>query len=72
MNFNDKSNNHFIAFVSYLDKIEDCQVTPEIHIVPSGKIEELMYHNPKGNRQGINLSKLREMKKYRDNWKQLY
>lgn len=67
-NFKENSKNHFIVFVSYLNKISDCKCSPEIHIVPSNKIESLMYHNPKGNRQGINLSRLRQEKTYLDNW----
>jgi hypothetical protein len=71
-NFKENSKNHFIVFVSYLNKIEDCLVSPEIYIVPSCKIEIMMYRNPKGNRKGITLSSLRNEKKYRDNWEQLY
>jgi hypothetical protein len=67
-NFKENSKNHFIVFVSYLNKISDCKCSPEIHIVPSTKIESLMYRNPKGNRQGINLTKLRQEKTYLDNW----
>ncbi len=71
-NFKENLKNHFIVFVSYLNKINDCEVTPEIHIVPSNKIESIMYHNPKGNRKGINLSALRKEKIYQNNWKLLY
>ena len=71
-NFKENSKKHFIVFVSYLNKINDCKVNPEIHIVPSNKIASLMYHNPKGNRKGINLSALRKEKIYQDNWKLLF
>jgi hypothetical protein len=71
-NFKERSKNHFIVFVSYLNKITDCTVNPEIYIVPSLKIENLMYRNPKGNRQGVNLSRLRQESSCRDNWKVLF
>jgi hypothetical protein len=71
-NFKESSKNHFIVFVSYLNKITDCTVNPEIYIVPSLKIENLMYRNPKRNRQGVNLARLRQEFSYRDNWKVLY
>lgn len=71
-NFKENSKNHFIVFVSFLNKITDCTINPEIYIVPSGKIEQLMYRNPKGNRQGVNLSRLRQHASYRDNWEILY
>ena len=61
--------NHFIAFLSFLNKMSDPLVLPEIYIVPHNKVKDLMYHNPKGNRKGINLSMLRASgKKYLNNW----
>lgn len=61
--------NHFIVFLSFLNKISDPMVVPEIYIVPYNKVKGLMYHNPKGNRKGINLSMLRsDGKKYLCNW----
>ncbi len=70
-NFKDKEENHFIVFVSYLNKIDDCSSSPEIYIVPSDEIELLMYRNPKGNRKGINLSALRKEKRHLNNWDSL-
>lgn len=61
--------NHFIAFLSFLNKMSDPSAVPEIYIVPHNNVKELMYRNPKGNRKGINLSKLRTVgKKYLNNW----
>lgn len=70
-NFKASEENHFIVFVSYLNRIEDCTSNPEIHIVPSVEIAALMYHNPKKTRKGINLSILRREKKYLNNWELL-
>jgi hypothetical protein len=64
---------HFFVFISYLNKIKDHNVIPECYIVPSFKINELLYKNPKGNRQGVSLASLRkEKKKYRDAWELVY
>lgn len=61
--------NHFITFLSFLNKMSDPMIVPEIYIVPHNKIKDLLYRNPKGNRKGINLSMLRANgKKYSNNW----
>jgi hypothetical protein len=61
--------NHFIVFLSFLNKISDPMEAPEIYVVPHNKIQALMYHNPKGTRKGINLSTLRlKGQKYFNNW----
>jgi hypothetical protein len=51
--------NHFVVFLSFLNKMSDPLVLPEIYVLPHHDLKELMYHNPKGNRKGINLSMLR-------------
>lgn len=65
-----KKSNHFLIFISYLSEFYNEKVLPEIYIVPSLELtDDLIYRNPKGNRQGVNLSKLRKNKdKYSDNW----
>lgn len=61
--------NHFVVFLSFLNKMSDPLVLPEIYILPHNDLKELMYHNPKGNRKGINLSMLRSSAvAYRNNW----
>lgn len=61
--------NHFVVFLSFLNKMNDPLVLPEIYILPHNDLKELMYHNPKGNRKGINLSMLRSTAAtYRNNW----
>ena len=60
---------HFVVFLSFLNKMSDPLVLPEIYILPHNDLKELMYHNPKGNRKGINLSMLRSSAvAYRNNW----
>jgi hypothetical protein len=61
--------NHFVVFLSFLNKMSDPLVLPEIYVLPHNDLKELMYHNPKGNRKGINLSMLRsKAEAYRNNW----
>ncbi len=60
--------NHFIIFLSFLNRISDPAEVPEIYVVPHNKVAALMYHNPKGTRKGISLSMLRlKGKKYINN-----
>ncbi|MBK7812544.1 MAG: hypothetical protein IPI50_15190 [Saprospiraceae bacterium] len=61
--------NHFVVFLSFLNKMSDPLLLPEIYVLPHNVLKELMYHNPKGNRKGINLSMLRSNAvAYRNNW----
>ena len=64
-----KKPNHYVVFLSFLNKMSDPLVLPEIYVLPHNDLKELMYHNPKGNRKGINLSTLRsKAEDYRNNW----
>ncbi|HKC68878.1 MAG TPA: hypothetical protein VKG26_11660 [Bacteroidia bacterium] len=63
-----KDPNHYIIFISFLNRIDNIESIPEIYIVPLSAIKKLMYQNPKGNRRVVNLSKLRKNGIYRDNW----
>lgn len=64
--------NHYVVFLSFLNKMNDPLVLPEIYVLPYNDLKELMYHNPKGNRKGINLSMLRsKAEAYRNNWQLL-
>ncbi len=70
-NVNDSLNkpNHFIVFLSFLNKMNDPMQVPEIYVLPHNSIKDFMYRNPKGNRKGINLSTLRkEAKEFENNW----
>lgn len=49
-NFSDARSNHYIALVTFLNKIDDHSVIPETHIVPSSRVCSLFYRNPKGTR----------------------
>ena len=61
--------NHFVVFLSFLKKMSDPLILPEIYILPHNSLKELMYHNPKGNRKGISLSALRSAApQARNNW----
>ena len=61
--------NHFVVFLSFLKKMSDPFILPEIYLLPHNSLKELMYHNPKGNRKGINLSTLRSTApQAKDNW----
>ncbi len=60
---------HFLVFVSFLNKISDHSVAPEVYVVPSTRYKRLVYHSPNGNRQVLQLSRMRkDGKKYRDAW----
>jgi hypothetical protein len=60
---------HFVVFLSFLSKMTDPKIIPEIYVIPHNNLKNLMYHNPKGNRKGINLLTLRSKAgTYRDNW----
>ena len=63
---------HFIAFVTFLGKIGDVSVTPEVYVVPSGRISRLVYQNPSGSRRVIPLGRARKSwKEFKDAWELL-
>ena len=60
---------HFFAFVSFLGKMEDHSVLPEIYIVPSKRLRPLVYQSPNGKRRVVNLHRTRrDGLKFRDGW----
>jgi hypothetical protein len=64
--------NHYIIFISFLDRINEMDCIPEIYIVPSTHVKKITYQNPKGNRRMVKLGALRKVAhKYQDNWKSL-
>ena len=68
-NFRGAVKNSFLVLVSYLGKIENYDIAPEVYIIPSDKVEKFIYRNPKGNRKGIQLSEMRKNGiKYRNAW----
>ena len=63
---------HFIAFVTFLGRISDPSVLPEVYIVPSEDVSNLIYQNPAGNRRVIPLGRARKSwKKFQDAWELL-
>jgi hypothetical protein len=67
------SDGHFLVFVSFLGKISDHTVAPEVFVVPSKQLEPLVYHSPNGERRVLHLSRMRkEGKQFRElvwqNW----
>src|ERR1035441_10604579 len=70
-NLSEPTEHHYIALVSFLNRIHDCTVVPEVYILPSSHIERFLYRNPKGNRKGINLSRMhKEGSQYQSTWTQ--
>jgi hypothetical protein len=68
-NFAGAKQNHYLILLSFLNKIHDANILPEAYIVPSDKIEEFMYHNPKHTRKGIRLGHIRAKGiEFRDAW----
>lgn len=60
---------HYLVFVSYLGKMEDFSVQPEVYIVPSQKLAPIVYHNPSKTRRVLQLSILRkDGQQFRDAW----
>jgi hypothetical protein len=71
-NFRGGTERHFLVFVSFLGRIGNTDVLPDVYIVPSIEIEALMYHAPGGKRKGMPLSALRRHGlRYRNAWERL-
>ena len=67
-NFKQSRDGHFVVLVSFLDKISDPLVLPEVYVVPSTQIPSLIYNAP-GGRRVIRLARMREDgKEFRDAW----
>ncbi len=63
------SKDHFLIFVSFLGKIDDHNISPEVYVVPSKRLAPLIYHSPNGKRHVLPLSKMRKSRtKFRDAW----
>lgn len=70
-NIKKRDKNHFLIFVSYLGKIQDPKVQPEVFIIPSLKIEELSSVLPSGIKK-IEFSHIRKnASQYKDAWELL-
>ncbi len=63
---------HFMVFVSFLGKIAEHTLLPEVYVVPSKRLAPLVYHSPNGRRQVLQLSRMRKAgSEYRDAWQLL-
>ena len=61
--------NHYIALVTFNNRIKDHTVRPTVYLVPAADIPQFFYVNPKGNRRTIQFSRMRdEGSKYLENW----
>ncbi|GAB3026519.1 hypothetical protein [Spirosoma pulveris] len=59
---------HFLIFICFLGTIEDLQSLPEVYVVPSLDLPQLIYQAP-GGRRLVQLSKLRQAgNQYRNAW----
>ena len=60
---------HFLVFVSFLGKIADHTVSPEVYVVPSRLLAPLVYHSPNKKRQVLQLSRMRkDGSEFKDAW----
>jgi hypothetical protein len=63
---------HFLVFVSFLGKIAEHTLLPEVYVVPSKRLAPLVYHSPNGKRQVLPLSRMRKTgSEFRDAWESL-
>lgn len=64
--------NHFIALVSFNNKIRDPSVVPTVFLLPARDVPKFFYTNPKGNRRTVPFSTMRAKgKKYLEAWESL-
>ena len=64
--------NHFIALVTFNNKISDPAVLPTVFLVPAEKVTSFFYRNPKGNRQVVRYGRMRdEGSEFLEAWGQL-
>jgi hypothetical protein len=60
---------HFYVLVTYLDKFNELNVVPEVYIIPSVEVKDLI--SDWKNRSGITYKMLRD-KNYRNAWNLLF
>ncbi len=71
-NLNEGRKNHFIVFVTFLGKISDPSISPEVYIVPSVEVSSEIYQNPGGSRRVVQLGRARKSwKKFKAAWELL-
>lgn len=68
----DRRVRHFVALVTFHNKIRNPSVLPSVFLVPAEKVSAFFYRNPKGNRQVIRYGRMRDDgQKYLEAWRQL-
>jgi len=68
-NVKKKEQGHFLVFISFLGKIGDPSVPPEVYVVPSKRLDPFVYHSPNGKRRVLHLSRMRkDGREFRDAW----
>ncbi len=67
-NVRNADDSHFLIFVSFLGKIDDPEIAPEVYVVPSKIFATLVYEAP-GGRRVVNYHRIREQgEKFLDAW----
>lgn len=65
----ERRENHYIALVTFNNKIRDHSVQPTVYLVPAADIPRFFYINPKGNRRTIQFSRMRDQgSQYLEAW----
>jgi len=68
-NVTKEAEDHFLVFVSFIGKIADYSIIPEVYIVPSKRLGPFVYHSPNGKRRVLQLSRMRkDGAEFRDAW----
>jgi len=68
-NVKEPKRGHYLVFVSYLGKISDPEVLPEVYVLPSSQVAKHTYLSPNGKRKVVQLSQLRKNAgRYKDAW----
>jgi hypothetical protein len=65
----EKLENHYVALVTFNNRIKDHSVLPTVYLVPAADIPLFFYVNPKGNRRTIQFSRMRDQgSQYLEAW----
>ena len=67
-NVNEKRDDHFLVFVCYHGKIQMVDVLPEVWIIPSTQLDELVHPVPSGRRVVLRATLMKEGAHYKDAW----
>jgi len=59
-NVDSQSRDHFLVLVSYLGRMADPTVQPEVYVLPASRLQGLVYRNPGRTRKVLPLSTMRK------------